>query len=239
MHDAAHKRLFTNPNWNDYVSQLLLAAPVFFNVMAYRTFHIKHHKAPLAADDPDISLIGGYPVSRQSFVRKILRDLSGLSYFKFIRYFISRARAERGRAVRSDGKRSGPSALMANIMILAVNALLAVILASADALWAYFVLWLLPSLTVLQVLLRIRGITEHAGYEPNADQRLNARTVVNPWQTFFFAPNGVNYHIEHHLYPSVPWYHLASVHKLLLARGVLPAKNCYTSYTQVIRELVR
>ena len=42
----------------------------------------------IAPDDPDLSLIGGYPISKMSLARKLLRDASGISYFKFIKYFI-------------------------------------------------------------------------------------------------------------------------------------------------------
>jgi fatty acid desaturase len=31
----------------------------------------------------------------------------------------------------------------------------------------------------------------------------------------------VNYHVEHHLYPSIPHYHLPEAHRLLRAAGAL------------------
>jgi len=31
----------------------------------------------------------------------------------------------------------------------------------------------------------------------------------------------VNYHLEHHLYPAVPHYHLPALHRVLAAKGVL------------------
>jgi fatty acid desaturase len=31
----------------------------------------------------------------------------------------------------------------------------------------------------------------------------------------------VNYHLEHHLYPAVPHYHLPALHRLLQGKGVL------------------
>jgi len=34
-------------------------------------------------------------------------------------------------------------------------------------------------------------------------------------------PHHVNYHLEHHLYPAVPHYHLPRLHRLLRAKGVL------------------
>ncbi len=95
------------------------------------------------------------------------------------------------------------------------------------ALWAsghpgLYALWLVSMMTVLQVLLRVRGIAEHAGFERAEDQRLCTRTVVNPVQTFFFAPHRVNFHVEHHLYPSVPAYRLPAVHRAAAGAGRSP-----------------
>ena len=83
-----------------------------------------------------------------------------------------------------------------------------------------------------------RGITEHAGYQPSADQRLCSRTVINPLETFLFAPHRVAYHIEHHVYPGVPFFNLPRVHAILKERESLPAANVYTSYRAVLRDLV-
>lgn len=111
------------------------------------------------------------------------------------------------------------------------------------ALWAagwavlYPVLWVLPQMTVLQVFLRIRGVTEHAGFTAEDDQRLNTRTVLDPWVAWFVAPGSLNFHITHHLYPSVPWFHVREVHGLLKERGVLEGAPVYATYAEVLREL--
>src|SRR5271168_5332750 len=70
MHDGAHRRLFKSARWNDIVAQFFCSAPLFFSMYSYQKLHLKHHRDPLAADDPDLSLIGGYPISKASFLRK-------------------------------------------------------------------------------------------------------------------------------------------------------------------------
>ena len=43
------------------------------------------------------------------------------------------------------------------------------------------------------------------------------RTVIpNFLEAWFLAPHGLNYHIEHHLYPSVPFYRLGDLHRTLM-----------------------
>lgn len=251
MHDGAHRRLYVAHKVNDWVCQLTCAAPLFFSMYSYQKLHLKHHREPLAADDPDLSLIGGYPISRSSFLRKIARDATGVSYFKFIRYFIHMARkpkvvkAERAEKetgpveLRSQGTGKGLSLPVLVATMLAVNFSIWLALFLLGHGWLYLFLWVLPAVTALQVLLRIRGIAEHAGYQPGPDQSRNARTVLPSFQTLVFAPHNVNFHIEHHLYPSVPFFRLPELHRLLSERGAIPATNVYPGYGKVLRELVR
>ncbi len=249
MHDATHGRLFKSRFWNDVICQFFCSGPLFFSLYSYRNSHLKHHLDPLVPDDPDITLTGGYPISGRSFARKLFRDVSGISYFKFIKYFVYRthnrtprgAEPEAGTAVKKKAH-SESNLLSLRVVIFSMllsNLVLFGILALLGHPGLYFLLWALPSMTFLQVYLRIRGIAEHAGYHPNPDQRLNSRTVVNPVQTFLWAPHCVNYHVEHHIYPSVPYFRLPKVHRLLAARGALPKENVYYSYVQVIRDLVK
>lgn len=65
----------------------------------------------------------------------------------------------------------------------------------------------------------VRLLTEHFGI-PVSKQTLipgsEIRTVLVPWPIrVLFWPHNINYHIEHHWYPSVPFYNLPGLHKLL------------------------
>jgi fatty acid desaturase len=242
MHDAAHKRLFASVTLNDNIGQFLCAAPLLFSMYSYRTLHLRHHKEPLTAEDPDLSLTGGYPISKKSFARKLLRDASGISYFKFIRYFIHMAGKQKARSSDSGpgAKRSSDSPPTVKIVcsILLLNSLMLAALTLLGHPWLYLTLWLLPAITALQVLLRIRGIAEHAGYQATKNQMFCSRTVTPSWQTVVFAPHGVNYHIEHHVYPSIPHYNLPAAHKMMRERAILPEANIFSGYDQVLQKLI-
>jgi fatty acid desaturase len=43
------------------------------------------------------------------------------------------------------------------------------------------------------------------------------------------APNGVNYHSEHHLLAAVPFYRLARMHRLLREKGAVGKPPSYWS----------
>ena len=74
----------------------------------------------------------------------------------------------------------------------------------------------LPAVLVI-LITGIRPYIEHAGTGQGA--LIEARTRTSFVFTALFL--GTNYHLEHHLYPSVPCYRLPRVHRILRARGVL------------------
>ena len=56
------------------------------------------------------------------------------------------------------------------------------------------------------------GLTQHSGLaEDVTDHRLNTRTVyMNPITRFIYL--NMNYHVEHHIFPMVPYYSLPALH---------------------------
>jgi fatty acid desaturase len=242
LHDGSHSRLYHKPKVNDFMTQFFLGSPVFFSLRLYRKTHLKHHRHPLEPDDPDLNLTGGYPIEGKSLRRKLLRDLFGISYFKFMAHFIRFKKSVPKITSEEHSKDRNDNFFLSDAFLygagLLINGGLFATAYFAGHPWFYVLLWWLPLITILQVYLRIRGITEHAGYQPGKDQKEISRTVINPMETFFFSPNNVNYHIEHHAYPSVPYFNLPIVHKLLKERGDLPKANVYKTYKDVVKELI-
>ena len=78
------------------------------------------------------------------------------------------------------------------------------------------------------------GFPQHAGLQENTlDHRQNTRTViVNP--VFGFLAMNMQYHLEHHLFPQVPFYHLPKLHERI--KDQLPA--AYPSLWTCYRGLV-
>ena len=68
------------------------------------------------------------------------------------------------------------------------------------------------------------GLTQHAGLaEDTLDHRLNCRTVyMNPVSRFVYW--NMNYHVEHHMFPMVPYHALPELHRG--DEGRLPAALC-------------
>jgi fatty acid desaturase len=89
---------------------------------------------------------------------------------------------------------------------------------------------------MFSLVLRVRSLAEHACTERTADQRYNTRTTrANLLARITFAPLHVNYHLEHHLLPTVPWWRLPALHRTLAERGVLPASSLARGYIHVLQ----
>jgi fatty acid desaturase len=102
-------------------------------------------------------------------------------------------------------------------------------------------LWLTAFFTFYMVFVRIRNLAEHAVVpELFDDDPLNntRTTLARWWERLTVAPNSVNYHLEHHLVPSVPKYRLSEFHQVLKSKGLLENADIAAGYGKVIRKLI-
>jgi fatty acid desaturase len=107
-------------------------------------------------------------------------------------------------------------------MVIAFHVAMLALMAWSGYLVQYLVLWVLPLVTVVQAILRLRAIAEHGATTDFSSPLTAARTNIAPaWLEWLIFPHQVNYHIEHHLYASVPHYNLPRLHRELRGRGIL------------------
>lgn len=88
-------------------------------------------------------------------------------------------------------------------------------------------------------LLVIFGTTQHAGLQEDVlDHRLNSRTIyMNP--VFRFLYWNMNYHVEHHMYPMVPYHALPALHEAVKADCPRPYAGLLEAYREIIPTLWR
>ncbi|MBA2960788.1 MULTISPECIES: fatty acid desaturase family protein [Ramlibacter] len=233
-HEAAHYRLFADRRVNDIVGRAIGMAGGI-SMCTYRVTHRLHHNNLYGDEDPDTAIHGGYPRGKAYLWNKLARDLAGLNAWKTFAYFFGAPaiNADTCREIRplddtSPGLRA--AARRDRLWVLGFHVaapLLALGLGGPHGLLLYAVLWMLPLVTTLQPILRLRAVFEHGAVEDLGSPLTAARTnrtwgsAANWLARLVLFPHHVNYHLEHHLYPAVPHYHLPRLHRLLLDKGAL------------------
>jgi fatty acid desaturase len=227
MHEAAHQTLFPNRAQNDWVGNWICAFPIWADLKPYRRYHLKHHAHNWTDEDPDLDLATKYPVTRDSLKRKIWRDLSGQVAWKRVRAILRRdlgnGSGRSGADHVSFGKTAGtrPQGWKNLQGVVITNGVLLGILTLAGH-PALYLLWVVAWFTTYSLVTRLRAIAEHNMVLDRDDEMRNTRTtLISGWERLFIAPNRVNYHLEHHLLMSVPFYNLPRMHRMLHDRGVL------------------
>ncbi|MCL5997302.1 MAG: NADH:ubiquinone reductase (Na(+)-transporting) subunit F [Chloroflexi bacterium] len=88
-------------------------------------------------------------------------------------------------------------------------------------------------------LMVVYGLTQHAGLAENVlDHRLNCRTVyMNPIHRYLYW--NMNYHVEHHMFPLVPYHALPKLHELVKADMPTPYNGLVEAYREIISALFR
>ncbi len=226
-HDAAHYLLFDNRTINDLVGRCC-ATPSGLSMCSYRVIHRMHHNNLYGELDPDTALHGGYPRGRWYLVKKLLKDLSGLTAWKTYAYFLFAAPAlntATNKALRpldDTSDRLRRDARSDRNLVIVFHAVLLLLFAWSGHLLEYLVLWVLPLVTVVQAILRLRAIAEHGATTDFSSPLTAARTNLGPrWLRWLLFPHNVSHHIEHHLYASVPMYNLPRLHAEMKKTGVL------------------
>jgi fatty acid desaturase len=244
MHDASHGTLFKTKWLNDVFADWVCARPIWNDLQKYKVHHFVHHTKTGTAEDTDISLVAQLPCSRASLARKFARDLAGITGAKF---FLGRLLMDMGYirwTVANDVQwlpKDGMT-LPQRLRLLArnvaptllVNGLMFAVMWAAGHPWL-IAMWVLAYMTPFTFFLRIRSMAEHACTEPSTDMFRNTRSTRAGWLArATVAPIHVNYHIEHHVMASVPYFRLPRMHRLLRERNAVPAAPGYLDVLRLV-----
>jgi fatty acid desaturase len=219
MHDASHFLICRSKAYNDLISDLLCGFPFGLATRSYRANHISHHEHLNTGGDPDLVRTVGpdghaeewlFPMPHRRLFRFFAQDLFGRSFL----YVISTLRD-----LRKSGRASKQSRSEYRWPALVLSAYLAVVAASlygSQKPWLILYGWGIPMFVVLPLLLRLRALAEHFAL-PRKHVLNGTRTVRPPWwERILIAPHNVSLHLEHHLFPYVPWFRLPELHNRLM-----------------------
>ncbi|WP_323118330.1 fatty acid desaturase family protein [Burkholderia alba] len=216
MHDATHFRLLESRKRNDLVSNWLCAFPTGMVTSCYRRSHLPHHLFTNKPNDPYwVTLVKdqnyAFPKPASSFLRILLGDLFGLN----LRIWWPTLRTWTGwSSVLSNREKLVTQSERWQFIAFWIG--VAALMTYAGLLSYFLLLWVLPIFTLSLAFIRIRVVAEH-DLDKSENELERTRHIDGNWfERLALAPLNINYHIAHHLFPSVPLYNLPKMHALLM-----------------------
>jgi len=239
IHEASHYRVLRGRAWNDAVADFFCGWPVLLTTRWFRAFHWRHHshlggpgdgnRGQYRTHTPDGELtpLWVFPKSPWSLAALLLSDLAGPLGLLYVA-----TTPRRMLAGRAWGKAAAQAAYYA-----------AVVGALVWAGWGTRLLlyWFVPLGTWYVMANHLRIMAEHSGLPESGDPFASTRTTLPTLlERLFFLPKNVNYHVEHHVHPSVPYYRLPELHRAMAALpGYAGRAHVTRTLRGVLRELVR
>jgi len=242
LHDGAHWLLFRNRRVNDAVCDLFIAFPLGMSTTLYRKTHFRHHRYTNTSEDQDLAAQKEefewyqWPKSRRECAWVIFRSTFGLNTHRAWILFKHWAPWNNFRSPDFPNQ----SRVLYVLSMIGVYGFFAWSLqTNARVTLILMAVYMVSGYTVLNLINRLRATAEHLG-TPGTHELNDTRTVLPSLvERFFIAPYGVNFHLEHHLFPSVPGYRLGRLHRELMKDDEFRREAHITKhYTGVIRELM-
>lgn len=227
-HDGLHRRLFKSRTLNDRFSDVFIFAPIGGITRLNNRNHLLHHAHLATDDDPDRHK---YACFNKTSVLVMLGFMVGLTSVarSVSNVFFGSKRADRP-------ERSSQSYRVSDVLLLGAWQLgLIVGLTAVIGWWAYPVLWLVPVYVFTVLGDNLRSFCEHS--HPEADDLADQHRLItyhSPiWERWLISPMSMNYHTAHHLWPTIPYYHLRQADRELQAASDgtdLIWRRSYTGY---------
>ena len=229
MHEAAHGGLAKDKKLNDFVGHWLCGGAIGAPLTLYRPYHLTHHRNTQQDDDPDLGLAAHFPISHDSLKRKMIRDITGQTFFK------QRLAPLFDFLAKAKWRNAGP-ARDATLAYLGTNFVVFLIFAAFGQALAFITIWLVAQASWYPLVTRIRNIGEHACATPDASDpwRLARTTHANWLERLLIAPYWVHFHAEHHLWMHIPCYRLQAAHEMLAAKGLTSKMEVKHGYREIL-----
>jgi fatty acid desaturase len=210
FHESSHGTVFKT-NWLNEVCYQITGFMIMFQPTFYRWSHARHHTDTIIVGR-DREIIAERPPKWRQLMAEFVR-FSGVIYLfqDVIRHALGRVSIEEKAYI--------PQSVFprlfweARIWLMIYISLLIWCILAKTILPLVFV-GVIPSFFGV-FLLTVLNITQHGELaEDVLDHRLNTRTFyTNPILRFLYS--NMNYHLEHHMFPLVPYYNLPKLHECI------------------------
>ena len=232
-HESSHGTAFRT-DWMNNVLYEIASFMVMRESVVWRWSHTRHHSDTIIVGrDPEIA------VPRPPDIKALILGIFNLTvYPKYFKSIISHSLGK----MSDDEKTFIPETEFGKIYR---NARVYVIIYASVIALSIYTGSILPLLYVGLAnifgswLMVLYGLTQHAGLAENVlDHRLNCRTVyMNPIHRFLYW--NMNYHVEHHMFPLVPYHKQRELHEAIKDDCPEPYPNLIVAYKEIIPAILR
>jgi fatty acid desaturase len=227
-HEGGHGTAFKTGWMNEVVYQVACFM-LFRNPTLWRWSHARHHTDTIIVGrDPEIITMRPPALFKAGLLLIGLHTLDG---FKAIFRHATEGLNEQEKSFTPETE-WGKAQLISRIWIV----ILALVVMTAIMTWSlvpFMVVGVGPAILGSWHLV-LTGLLQHTGMADNViDHRLNTRTVyLNPISRFIYW--NMNYHVEHHMFPMVPYHALPKLHEIV--KNDLPEPN--TGFVDGMSEVI-
>jgi fatty acid desaturase len=219
MHDGMHRTLFSTARRN-WAGSVLLGSTFLMSFTAYQVLHTRHHKFlgdPRDPDDYHNYIKHPALVWALHFMRLTIGSLLYVMAIPIL-------------AIKFGTEEERRRILVEYGILLTIYS---VVLRFVPGTILFFA-WFIP-LLIVGIMVAIRGFAQH-GITDATDPYIASRTILpHPFIGFLLLHE--NYHLEHHLFPEVPSYHLKELHKLVWPQ--LPRAVSGRGYLRFLAKFLR
>lgn len=232
-HESSHGTAFKT-DWMNNVLYEIASFMVLRESTPWRWSHTRHHSDTIIVGrDPEIAV--PRPPSVGTLILNFFNIGAWRKYLKNVPLHVT-GKLTPEEATFIPASEIGAVVMRARIYALIYIAVIALALYTRSILPLMYIG--LPSLYGVWLMV-VYGYTQHAGLAENVlDHRLNCRTVyMNGLNRYLYW--NMNYHVEHHMFPLVPYHALPRLHALIKADTPIPYASILEAYREIIPAVLR
>lgn len=233
MHEQVH-RLGLRGRWGDTLANMVAVYPLMATTVEdYAEVHLRHHRHFMTERDPDFTRKRGaewtFPMSIGRLLRVLAGDLSGLNTVRMVR-------GKTAPPGQAQFKRPNPTPRWMRLLFFVVAA---VVITLLDAWGVVLIFWVLPLLTVTQVLLRWIAVLEHEYNHADASvEEVTPLVRLTWWQRVVLPDLNFALHVYHHNHPGISFSQLPRVHEIYRREGKIREEAVFRGAGAYLRFLL-
>jgi fatty acid desaturase len=232
-HETGHGTAFKS-RWLDEALYQIASFMIMRDPTVWRWSHTRHHTDTLILGrDPEIAAM------RPARLARLLANFFGLvdvpvAFGLMFRHASGRLTAEEADFVPEPERHKVYRTARIDLAIYAVT------IATAVASRSWLPVLLIGGPRIYGAfMLNVYALTQHAGMGENVlDHRLNTRTVKMCMVNRFLYWN-MNYHVEHHMFPMVPYYRLPELHEEVRHDCAPVYPSMWAAYKEIMPAILR